>query len=151
MVSTLDIIKELKRLFQREFENAGFYLINLNEDYKKPAFLFSYINERTKDNNYYLKTKVLDIQIIYFAKVKTNGKEDENDRFEAMEKLDNILGALNLNVKDRNLKFKYRYGEAGGHLTIELDFEFADNKPILKLTNENIEMIQKIFINEEGY
>lgn len=144
MVSTLDIIKELKRLLKSEFEKAGFYLINLNEDYGKPAFLFSYINERTKDNNYYLKTKVLDMQIIYFSKLKTNGKEDENDRFEVMGKLDNILGTLNLSVKDRNFKFNYRYGEAGGHLTIELEFEFIDDKPIKIETNE---MMKKLFMN----
>lgn len=144
MVSTLDIIKELKISLQKEFDKAGFYLLELNEKYEKPAFLFAYIKERTKDNSYYLKTKVLDMQIIYYAKIKTNGKEDVDDRFSAIEKIDNILGTLNLNVKDRNLKFEYSYGDAGGHLSIDLEFEFIDDKLIKK---ESYEMIKKLFMN----
>lgn len=144
MVSTLDIIKQLKILLQKEFEKAGFYLLELNEKYEKPAFLFSYIKDRTKNNNYYLKTKVLDMQIIYYAKIKTNGKEDVDDRFAAIEKIDTILGPLNLNVKDRNLKFQYSYGDAGGHLSIDLEFEFIDDKLIKIETNE---MMKKLFVN----
>lgn len=145
MISLLDIIEAIKQKLENSFQDAEIYISNLEEGFKKPSFLFAYHNLDNKSSNYYLVNKKLDMQIIYYAKEKQSGKGDGLDRLGAMEKLDNIFGTLNLQVKNRNLSFQYSYGEADGHLTIELYFEYADDKPTQE---EERETIQKIIMNE---
>ena len=67
-----------------------------------------------------------------------------------MEELDSFLSKLNLNVKDRNLKFEYGFEEADEQLSINLDFKFKDGVVNTEYDEDQTrDMIQNIFFNDK--
>ena len=66
------------------------------------------------------------------------------------EQKSNILSKLNLNVKDRNLKFEYGFEEADEQLSINLDFKFKDGVVNTEYDEDQTrDMIQNIFFNDK--
>lgn len=130
MVSLLDIFTSLLNRFKTKYANYGYYLLSLPERNKTPCFLFGLVYNGTSTDNKYLVSKKYDIQIIYFNTFNNYAEQDELKKLQVMSELDDILSCCNLNVKDRNIKYSYYFGDADGNLTINLDFQFKDKTVI---------------------
>lgn len=126
---------------KKEFPLAGYYIFNIPKDMNKPAFLFNSTKRSSVDGNYYLNKIKLELQILYFGIKNDVGIENVEEKLKTIEKLDGILGEMNIKVKDRNLRFNYSYGDVDGHFTINLNFEFMDEKEVDLKSCEKIKIV----------
>jgi hypothetical protein len=141
MVSLLDVFMALLERIKTKFSDSNYYLLKLPQKHESPAFLFNLVYNNTSTDNKYLVNKKIDLQIICFNTFDAYGEQDQFEKLEVMSDLDSILSCCNLNVKDRNLKYKYDFGEADENLTINILLEFKDEKVINDIILDNIEQI----------
>lgn len=141
MVSLLDVFMALLERIKTKFSDSNYYLLKLPQNHEAPAFLFNLVYNNTSTDNKYLVNKKIDLQIIYFNTFDEYGEQDQFEKLQVMSDLDSILSCCNLNVKDRNLKYKYDFGEADENLTINILLEFKDEKVINDIILDNIEQV----------
>lgn len=141
MVSLLDVFMAIIERFKTKLSGYNYYPLKLPKEHEAPAFLFDFAYNNTSTDNKYLVNKKMDLQIIYFNTFDAYGEQDQIEKLQVMSDLDSVLSCCNLNVKDRNLKYKYDFGEADENLTINILLEFKDEKVINDIILDNIEQI----------
>lgn len=144
IITTIDLIKGLEEKLKKEFPRAGYCIFNMPKDINMPAFLFTNIKRNKTDGNYYLNKIKLELQIVYYGITNENGFEVIEDKMKTIESIDRVLGDMNLKVKDRNINFNYGYVEADRRFTINLTFEFMEDK---EFETENYEKMETIKIS----
>ena len=143
LISILDVMYEIVKQIGLCLPKAKHYF-KLPEDHTTPCFLYLLVFNSDTQNTKYVKDVVLDLQVIYFNTKDAYEDEDFEDKLKVMDKLKLFLSTFCLQVKDRNLKFKYNFGESDGQLTINLKFEFKDGVVNIE---DNYDLIQNILLN----
>lgn len=150
MVDILDVFYALIGELKKCIPTAKHYVGKLPENFKLPSFLYLLIFNADMQSNYFTKDTTLDLQIIYFATEDGYGVVSFDDKLQTMGKLKEFLSRFNLQVKDRNLKFTYSFGEADEQLAINIQFKFKDGVVNLTYDEEQArEMIEKINISDK--
>lgn len=144
IITTIEIIKGLEEKLKKEFPLAGYCIFNIPKDINMPAFLFTNIKRNKTDGNYYLNKIKLELQIVYYGVTNENDFKVVDEKIKTMESIDRVLGDMNLKVKDRNINFNYGYVEADRRFTINLAFEFMDDK---EFETQNYEKMENIKIS----
>ena len=150
MINVSDVIYAVMREVKLCKPDSKHYLGSIPENVKRPSFLFLMSFLKDVKSNYFTKDRSVSIQIIYFGTLDSDGKDEYKDKLKTMEELDSFLSKLNLNVKDRNLKFEYGFEEADEQLSINLDFKFKDGVVNTEYDEDQTrDMIQNIFFNDK--
>lgn len=150
MVNILDVFYALISEFKKVMPTAKHYVGNIPESFISPCFLYLLAHSKDDRTSYFAKDTSLDIQIIYFGLNDKYGKADLEDKLKTMSQLKQFLSQFNINVKDRNLKFSYSFGEADEQVTINMQFKFKDD--VINLEYDELQtrdMVESIFINEK--
>lgn len=150
VVDILDVFYALIAEFKNVLPKVKHSIGGIPENFSRPRFLYTLVFNGDNRSSCFTKDTVLDLQIIYFGLTDKYGEVDFEDNLKTMNQLKQFLSQFNLNVKDRNLKFDYSFGEADEQLTINMHFKFKDGLVNLKYDEEQArEMIERIFMNEE--
>lgn len=150
MIDILDIFHSLVKEIKACTPTYKHYFGKIPENYKQPCYAYFLVYNGDSQSTYFVKDVVLDIQIVYFGKSDNYDTEDFEDKLNTMHKLKSFLSKFNLNVADRNLKFKYDFGQADEHLTINIQFKFKDGVVNTKYDEEQVrQMIENILINDK--
>lgn len=145
MTGLFDIIDSIATEFGKATGINNHHLGHLPENFKAPCFAYYLVYNNETHNSYNLKKIDLDIQIIYINSKKCYDNNNFKANIQVMDKLKVFLSQFNLNVKDRNLKFKYDIRETDGQLFVDMKFKFIDdntvniNEPVYD-NMENIEI-----------
>lgn len=136
-----DILLSIKNKLESVYDSADFYLFNTAEGLDRPSFLIAPVINMTRNDNYYLVNKTISIQVISFMPLNSDNIVGYEEKLQLIDNLEKIFGNMNLNVKDRNLKFNYEVIEVDGETAINIDFAYFDERIQAETTEEIIKNI----------
>lgn len=150
LINILDIFYSIIKEFKICIPESKHYLGRLEEKVARPSFLYTMVFSKDTRSSYMFKDTMIDLQIIYFGVTDKFGHENYEDRLKTINLLKQFLSQFNIQVKDRNLKFDYSFGEADEQLTINMQFKFKDELVNLEYDkNQAREKIREINYNKE--
>lgn len=150
MVSVLEVIYSVVKAFKECMPTSKHYIGNLTENYVAPCFVHRLVFNNDKRQTKHVKDTTIDLQIIYFGTRTGYANTDYEDTLKVMDSLKSFLDTFLLEIGDRNLKFDYRFSEADGQLTVNMDFKFKDGVIDMKFNEEQArDMIGKISLTDK--
>lgn len=150
MIDLIEIIYAVIKQLKKCLPTSKHYLGKIPENFKAPGFLYILVFNSDEQSSAFTKDTTLDLQIIYFGSKDGYGVSSFEEKLYTMNELKSFLSHFNLQVKDRNLKFKYNFSEADEQLVINMQFKFKDGLVNLAYDEEQQrEMMEHIYINEK--
>lgn len=150
MLSILDVFYALIKEIKKCIPDSKQYLGSIPENFESPSFLYLLAFDGENQVSYFTKDVTLDIQVIYFGPKDSYGVIDFEEKIKTMDRLKVFLSQFNLQVKERNIKFNYSFGEADNQLTIDIKFKFKDGLVNPSYNEEQArEMIKQINIRDK--
>lgn len=144
-VKLTDILLEIKNRLKSVYPISEIHFFNTTQSIERPSFLISPIINKTKKSNFYLLDTVLSIQVIGYMPL-VNDRVGYEDKLILIDNLNNIFGDMNIEIKDRNLKFDYEIREVDEETLMILDFRFKDDRKVIV---ESYELMKQVLLNNK--